>query len=118
MAGWYEAHPVHNTMNNDAMSDGLSRTLNRSTKAVIAVVLLAVVLVAVVPVAFIVALFLMVFGHVVGGLILIGGSVLAATAAVGLAALSGVRLMRHVREMMTGRRPRVLKLNAEDYDRY
>jgi uncharacterized membrane protein len=118
MAGWYTGRR--------------STTLNRSAKAVIAIVLLAVALVFAVPVAFIVALFLMLFGHVVGGLILIACSVLAATAAVAAAALCGVRQVRHLREMLTGGNfmtvgnfahdgdvPNgpVLRLDADDYDR-
>jgi uncharacterized membrane protein YdjX (TVP38/TMEM64 family) len=109
MAGWY---PTRTTMNT---------TLSRSTKAVIAVALLAVGLVAAVPVVFIVALLMMLFGHVVGGLILIGGAVLVATAAVSVAALCGVRKVRHIREMMTGdgfRTGRVLRLDANDYDSF
>jgi ABC-type multidrug transport system permease subunit len=88
MAGWY---PTRNT----------TSMLSRSTKLTIGVVGLAVALVFAIPVAFIVALFLMLFGHVVGGLILIGASVLAATAAIGVAALCGVRQLRHFREMLT-----------------
>jgi hypothetical protein len=96
-------------------------TLNRSAKTAIAAALIAVGLVIAVPVAFIVALFLMLFGHVVGGLILIGGSVLLAVAAVTGAVLCGVRQVRQLREMMTGmtgRGPRVLRLDSEDYDRF
>jgi hypothetical protein len=131
MAGWY---PTRNT----------TSMLSRSTKLTIGVVGLAVALVFAIPVAFIVALFLMLFGHVVGGLILIGASVLAATAAIGVAALCGVRQLRHFREMLTrgtftggsftGRDandandvggggvndqdPRVVRLDTDDYDRY
>jgi uncharacterized membrane protein YdjX (TVP38/TMEM64 family) len=102
MAGWYGA-----------------RGLNRSAKVAIAAVILALALVAVVPLAFIVAIFLMLFGHIVGGLALIGGSILAAGAAVGLAALAGIRQVRHVREVLTGRDFqdfRVMRLSHDDYD--
>lgn len=100
MAGWYGA-----------------RGLNRSTKVTIAAVVLALALVAVVPLAFIVAIFLMVFGHFVGGLALIGGSILVAGAAVGLAAIAGIRQVRHLmREMVTGRDFRVMRLSNDDYD--
>jgi hypothetical protein len=111
MAGWYSTRTT-------------TSMLNRSAKVTIAVVMLAAVLVVAVPVAFIIALFLMLFGHVVGGLILIGASVLLATAAVGAAALCGVRQLRHFREMITGMNGRnfkaeqVLRLDADDYDRY
>jgi UPF0716 family protein affecting phage T7 exclusion len=102
------------------------RTLNRSTKVVIASAVLAVALVAALPVAFIVALFLMVFGHVVGGLILIGAMVVAAGAAVALAAMSGVRKLRQLRDMLTGGTgtpvdrtvPSYVQLDSDDYDTY
>jgi ABC-type transport system involved in multi-copper enzyme maturation permease subunit len=107
MADWYE-----------------TRTLNRSTKALIAVAVLAVVLVAALPLAFIIALFLMLFGHVAAGLILIGASVLAAGSAVGLAAFSGVRKLRHLREILTSsmndmtrhHAEHVLILDSDEYD--
>ena len=51
------------------------RTMSWSTKAVIAAALLAVLLVAAVPVALLVGLFLMLFGHVIVGLALFGGSI-------------------------------------------
>ena len=73
---------------------GTARTMGWSTKAVIAVGLLAVLLVAAVPVALLVGLFMMVLGHVVGGLALFGGSILAATVAVVIASMSGVRRLR------------------------
>ena len=91
MAGWY---PTRTT----------TSMLRRSAKATIGVAVLAVALMAAFPVAFIVALFLMVFGHVVGGLIVIGASVLAVGAAIGAAALCGVRQLRHVRELLAGAR--------------
>jgi uncharacterized membrane protein YdjX (TVP38/TMEM64 family) len=65
-----------------------------STKAVIAAALLAVLLVAAVPVALLVGLFMMLFGHVIAGLALFGGSILAATVAVVIASMSGVRQLR------------------------
>lgn len=113
MAGWYGA-----------------RGLNRSAKATIAAVVIALALVAVVPVAFIVAIFLMLFGHIVGGLALIGGSILLAGGAVGLAAMAGIRQVRHLRDMLMGRGGmdmgpgdmgmdrdyRVTRLSNEDYD--
>ena len=102
MAGWYGTHG-----------------LNRSTKATIAAVVLALALVAVVPLAFIIAIFLMLFGHIVVGLALIGGSILAAGAAVGLAALAGIRQVRHIRNLLAGRDFsdfQVVRLSNEDYD--
>jgi hypothetical protein len=75
------------------------RMPGRSGKAVIAVTLLALLLVAVVPVALLAGLVLMVLGHVVGGLALFGGSVLAAAVAVALAGMSG---MRHLRKLVSG----------------
>jgi hypothetical protein len=70
------------------------RTMSWSTKAVIAAALLAVLLVAAVPVALLVGLFLMLFGHVIVGLALFGGSILAAIVAVVIASMSGVRRLR------------------------
>jgi hypothetical protein len=55
---------------------------------------------------------MMLLGHVVGGLILFGGSILAAVAAVTLAGLSGVR---HLRRLVTGRSLRILPLGSDDY---
>src|ERR1700753_4098780 len=70
------------------------RTMSWSTKAVIAAALLAVLLVGGVPVALLVGIFLMLFGHVIVGLALFGGSILAALVAVVIASLSGVRQLR------------------------
>ena len=85
MAGWYA-----------------TRRPNMSSKLVIALALLAFVLVAAVPVALVVGLVLMLLGHVIAGLALFGGSILAATAAVVLASVTGVRHLRGVvRDMIT-----------------
>ena len=70
------------------------RTMSWSTKAVIAAALLAVLLVAAVPVALLVGVFMMLFGHVIAGLALFGGSILAAVVAVVIASMSGVRQLR------------------------
>jgi NhaP-type Na+/H+ or K+/H+ antiporter len=100
-----------------------TRMLDRSTKVVIAAALLAVALIVTLPIAFIVALFMMLFGHIIGGLILIGATVLAAGAAVALAAVSGIRKLRHLRDMLTGEAGgrmsrQYLQLNSDDYDTY
>ena len=85
MAGWYAA-----------------RRPNMSSKVVIALALLAFTLVAAVPVALFVGVVMMLLGHVIGGLALFGGSILAATAAVVLASVTGVRHLRGVvRGMVT-----------------
>ena len=92
--------------------------LNRSAKAMVAVMLLALVLVAAVPVAFLVGIFLMIFGHVVAGLVLFGASIVAAGAGVTFAILSGIRQVRHLREMVTNVTNgdfRVLRLDNDDY---
>ena len=73
---------------------------DRSTKAVIAVTLLALLLVAAVPVALLAAVVMMMLGHLVGGLALFGGSILAAAIAVALAGASGIR---HLRKLLSGR---------------
>jgi uncharacterized membrane protein YdjX (TVP38/TMEM64 family) len=95
MAGWYTA-----------------RTVNRSTTAVIAMMLLAVVLVATAPLALLVGVAVMLMGHVIGGLALLGGSILAAMAAVILAGLIGVR---HLRTLVSQRSFRILQLDSDDY---
>jgi uncharacterized membrane protein YdjX (TVP38/TMEM64 family) len=85
MAGWYAA-----------------RRPNMSSKVVIALALLAFALVAAVPVAFLVGVIMMLLGHIIGGLALFGGSILAATAAVVLASVTGVHHLRGVvRGMLT-----------------
>ena len=88
------------------------RTPGRSAKAVIAVTLLALLLVAVVPVALLAAVVVMILGHVVGGLALFGGSVLAAGIAVALAGMSG---MRHLRKLLSGGSFHVLRLDGSQY---
>ncbi len=88
------------------------RTPGRSAKAVIAVTLLALLLVAAVPVALLAAVIVMMLGHVVGGLALFGGSVLAAGLAVALAGMSG---MRHLRKLLSGGGFGVLRLDDSQY---
>ena len=95
MAGWYGA-----------------RKLSGSTKAVIALTVLALALVVAVPLALLVGVVLMLLGHVVGGLALFGGSILAAVAAIMVAGLSGVR---HLRRLVTQRSFRILPLESDDY---
>ena len=95
MAGWYEA-----------------QHLDRSTKALIALMLLALALVVAVPVALFVAVILMLLGHIIGGLVLFGGSVLVAGAAIALAGLSG---MRQLRKLVSQRSFRILPLSSDDY---
>ena len=74
------------------------RMPDRPAKTMIAVTLLALLLVAAVPVALLAAVVIMMLGHVVGGLALFGGSVLAAAMAVALAGVSG---MRHLRKLVS-----------------
>ncbi|HEY6310818.1 MAG TPA: hypothetical protein VIY52_08430 [Streptosporangiaceae bacterium] len=88
------------------------RKPDRSTKAVIAVTLLALLLVAAVPVALLAAVVMVMVGHVVGGLALFGGSVLAAAIAVALAGMSG---MRHLRKLLSGGSFRVMRLDGSQY---
>jgi uncharacterized membrane protein YdjX (TVP38/TMEM64 family) len=61
------------------------------------VTLLALTVVAAVPVALLAAVVMVLLGHIVGGLALFGGSVLAAAVAVALAGISG---MRHLRKLL------------------
>jgi uncharacterized membrane protein YdjX (TVP38/TMEM64 family) len=93
MSGWYQ-----------------TRMVNRSTKVVIALMLFAALMVAAVPVALFAGLVLMLLGHVVGGLALFGGSILAAIAAVAVAGFIGVR---HLRTMLTERSFRVIQLGSD-----
>jgi uncharacterized membrane protein YdjX (TVP38/TMEM64 family) len=95
MTGWYR-----------------ERTPDRSARVVIAVTLLALLLVAAVPVALLAAVVMMLLGHVVGGLALFGGSVLAAAVAVALAGMSGVR---HLRKLLSRESFRIVRLNGSQY---
>ncbi len=70
------------------------RMPGRSAKTVIVVTLLAILLVTAVPVALLAAVIMIVLGQVVGGLVLFGGTVLAAVMAVALAGMSGRRQLR------------------------
>ena len=88
------------------------RTPDRSAKAVIAVTVLALLLVAAVPVALLAGVVIMMLGHVVGGLALFGGSILAAGIAVAVAGMSG---MRHLRKLVSGRTFRVVRLDGSQY---
>jgi hypothetical protein len=87
------------------------RAPGRSAKGVIAVALLALLLVAAVPVALLAGVIMMVLGHVVGGLALFGGSILAAGVAVAVAGMSG---MRHLRKLVA-RGFRVVPLDGSPY---
>jgi uncharacterized membrane protein YdjX (TVP38/TMEM64 family) len=82
-----------------------------SAKAVIAATVLALLLVAAVPVALLAGIVLMALGHVVGGLALFGGSILAAAVAVVAAGMSG---MRHLRKLVS-RSLRVVPLDGSQY---
>jgi len=88
------------------------RTPDRSAKAVIAMTLLALLLVAVVPVALVAGVIMILVGHVVGGLALFGGSVLAAAIAVALAGIGG---LRHLRKLVSVRSFRVVPLDGSQY---
>jgi hypothetical protein len=88
------------------------RTPHRSARAVIVVTLFALLLVAAVPVALLAAVVMMMLGHVAGGLALFGGSVLAASLAVALAGISG---MRHLRKLLSGGSFRVMPLDGSPY---
>ena len=87
------------------------RTPGRSAKAVIAVTVLALLLVAAVPVALLAGVIIMLLGHVVGGLALFGGSILAAAIAVAVAGMSG---LRHLRKLVA-RNFRVVPLDGSHY---
>jgi uncharacterized membrane protein YdjX (TVP38/TMEM64 family) len=82
-----------------------------SAKAVIAATVLALLLVAAVPVALLAGIVMMALGHVIGGLALFGGSILAAVVAVVVAGMSG---MRHLRKMVS-RSFRVVQLDGSQF---
>jgi uncharacterized membrane protein YdjX (TVP38/TMEM64 family) len=88
------------------------RTRDWSARAVIAVTLLALLLVGAVPVAFLAAVIMMALGHVVGGLALFGGSVLAAVLAVALAGLTG---MQHLRKLVSRASLRLVQFDRGQY---
>jgi uncharacterized membrane protein YdjX (TVP38/TMEM64 family) len=88
------------------------RTAGRPARAMIAVTLLALLLVAAVPVALLAAVVMMMLGHVIGGLALLGGSVLAAAIAVALAGMSG---RRHLRKLVSGGGIRGVRLDGSQY---
>jgi uncharacterized membrane protein YdjX (TVP38/TMEM64 family) len=93
----------------------MARTMSWSARALIVLAVLAALLVAAVPVALFVGVIMMLFGHVVGGLALFGGSILAAIAAVAIASLTGVR---HLRAMIrrSFRDYNVVRLGPGGYD--
>jgi hypothetical protein len=88
------------------------RVPNRSARGVIAVTLLALLLVAAVPLALLAGVVMMNVGHVVGGLAVFGGSVLAAAVAVALAGMSG---MRHLRKLVSGLSFPVVRPDGSQY---
>jgi uncharacterized membrane protein YdjX (TVP38/TMEM64 family) len=89
------------------------RAAGRSAKAVIAVTLLALLLLlTAVPVALLAAVIMMMLGHVVGGLALFGGSVLAAAMAVALAGMTG---MQHLRKLLSRASFNVVQLDHRQY---
>jgi hypothetical protein len=76
------------------------------------VTLLALLLVAAVPLALLAGVIMMMLGHVVGGLALFGGSVLAAAVAVVLAGMSG---MRYLRKLISASGFRVGQQDGEEF---
>ncbi len=88
-----------------------ARTPRRSAKAVIAVTLLGLLLLTAVPVALLAAVIMMILGHVVGGLALFGGSVLAVVAV----ALAGMTGMHHLRKLLSSASFNVVQLDHRQY---
>ena len=88
------------------------RAPDMSAKAVVAVTLFALLLVAAVPVALLAAVIMMLLGHVVGGLALFGGSILAAGVAAAVAGMSGIR---HLRKLVSASSFRVVPLDGSQY---
>jgi uncharacterized membrane protein YdjX (TVP38/TMEM64 family) len=98
-----------------------ARTMSWSARALIVLAVLAALLVAAVPVALVVGVFMMLFGHVIGGLALFGGSILAAIAAVVIASVTGVQQLRAMirrsfRDYNTFRDYNVVQLDRGEYD--
>ncbi len=89
-----------------------ARGMGWSAKMLLAAGLLAGLLVAAVPAAFFIGVIMMLLGHVIGGLALFGASILAAGAAVVLAALTGVR---HLRQLVSQQRYRIVQLSRSEY---
>jgi uncharacterized membrane protein YdjX (TVP38/TMEM64 family) len=77
------------------------------------VAMLALLLLAAVPVALLAAVIMMILGHVVGGLALFGGSVLAAAVAVALAGMTG---MHHLRKLLSKASFNVIQLGHGQYN--
>jgi hypothetical protein len=99
-----------------------ARGASWSTKAVIAAAVLALLLVAAVPVALLAGLVLMLLGHVIVGLALFGGSILAAGGGVAVAAATGVWRVRKLVSQLRGTRDdqgsqdiRVVQLGQGEY---
>jgi uncharacterized membrane protein YdjX (TVP38/TMEM64 family) len=88
------------------------RRPDRSARVVIALTVLAVLLVAAVPVALLAGVVMMMLGHVVGGLALFGGSVLAAAMAVAVASVTG---MQHLRKLLFRGSFHVVQLDGRQY---
>ena len=88
------------------------RTPGRSARAVIAVTLLVLLLLTAVPVALLAAVIMMILGHVVGGLALFGGSLLAAAVAVAIAGMTG---MHHLRKLLSRASFNVVQLDPRQY---
>jgi hypothetical protein len=88
------------------------RMPGRSAKAVVAATVLALLLLTAVPVALLAAVIMMALGHVVGGLALFGGSVLAAAMAVALAGFTG---LQHLRKLLSVASFNVVQLDHRQY---
>jgi hypothetical protein len=88
------------------------RTPDRSAKVVIAATLFALLLVVAMPAALLAAVIMMLLGHLVGGLALFGGSVLAAAIAVALAGMTGIQ---HLRKLLSRASFHVVQLDRSQY---
>ena len=90
----------------------MERTAGRSGRAVIAATLLALLLLTALPAALLAAVIMMILGHIVGGLALFGGSVLAAAMAVALAGMTG---RQHMRKLLSRASFNVVRLDPSQY---
>lgn len=88
------------------------RTADRPARVMIAMTLLALLLVAAVPVALLAGVVIMLLGHVVGGLALFGGSVLAAGIALAVAGMNG---KRQLRKLLSGDSFRAMRQGGGGY---
>ncbi len=88
------------------------RTPGRPARGLLALLLLALLLLAAAPTVLLAAVIMMTLGHVVGGLALFGGSVLAAAMAVAIAGMTG---RQHLRTLLSKASFHVAQVDHRQY---